>query len=158
MAPLVRVRASRRRGAGIGCHLDATLEEYPYKLKPARATDPHGRKMPACGANIFLIDLIEFLFSFLIGELNQVGSGRRSLGKPRAPAAFGAGEILEWLPGALLPWPRGGETSCASSNNSLFICILYLEGIYSLFSAFSFLVGVNLAPSFSSCAFILRRS
>ncbi|XP_017589157.1 PREDICTED: uncharacterized protein LOC108446615 [Corvus brachyrhynchos] len=43
--------------------------------------------------------------------------------------------------------PRGGETSRSSSNTSLFICIPYLEGIFSLFPAFSFLAGVNLAPS-----------
>lgn len=70
--------------------------------------------------------------------------------------------VSGWPPGAgfgsvaLRPRPRGGEASCASSNNSLLICILYLAGIYRLFSAFSFLARVNLAPPRSSGAFILR--
>lgn len=89
MVPFFGVRASCRHGMGIGCHFGATLEEAPYEPKPAGASDPHGRKMPAFRANVFLIDLIEFLFSLLIGKLTHVGSGHRSPGKRRAPAASG---------------------------------------------------------------------
>lgn len=90
---------------------------------------------------------IWFNFSFLIGSGRTLGTGCVVSGWP---PGMGFGSV------ALRPRPRGGEASCASSNNSLLICILYLAGIYRLFSAFSFLARVNLAPSRSSGAFILR--
>ena len=95
-APLFGTRASCRHRAGVGCHFRATPAEYPYEPKPARATDPHGRKTPARGANIFLIYLIEFLFSLLYWQTNPRWLRASFPGEATGTGCFGAGEISGW--------------------------------------------------------------